>query len=279
MRRILVELQVKLTSGDHARVASRGTTNLDAWLLREQAVAELYKFTRESTVRTRELMLQAHKADPGWGRPLAGLAFTYWFEARKGWTDDREGWIRKGIELAEQAIEMGPNETLGYMQLGNLYQLKGNHDRAIKLREKAVKIAPNDFQPKWGLGSVLFRAGQAERAVEVLKHAERLSPRHPVSFTWTLSQAELLAGHYDDAIKTARRASGRAPDRILPRIQLAAAYSALDRMEEADSEATEVLRIDPKFTVSGWNRKQIDYKDQAAVDKVARLLIKAGLPE
>jgi TolB-like protein/class 3 adenylate cyclase/Tfp pilus assembly protein PilF len=279
VRRILVELQVKLTAGDHARVASRGTNNLDAWLLREQAMAELYKFTRESTIRTRELLQRAHEADPSWGRALGGLAFTYWYEARRGWTDDREKWIRKGIELAEQAIAMDPKDTLGYMQLGNLYQLKGNHGRAIELREKAVEIAPNDFQANWGLGGVLFKAGQAERAVEVLKHAERQSPRHPASFTWTLSEAELLAGQYEDAIETAKRASVRAPDRSPPRIHLAAAYSALGRMEEAESEATEVLRIDPKFTVSGWKRQQIDYRDRAAVDKIASLLVEAGLPE
>ena len=174
---------------------------------------------------------------------------------------------------------MDPKDTLGYMQLGNLYQLKGNHGRAIELREKAVEIAPNDFQANWGLGGVLFKAGQAERAVEVLKHAERQSPRHPASFTWTLSKAELLAGQYEDAIETAKRASVRAPDRSPPRIHLAAAYSALGRMEEAESEATEVLRIDPKFTVSGWKRQQIDYRDRAAVDKIASLLVEAGLPE
>ena len=31
---IVIDLDVKLTSGDHARVASRGTRNLEAWLLR-----------------------------------------------------------------------------------------------------------------------------------------------------------------------------------------------------------------------------------------------------
>ncbi len=279
VRRILIELQVKLTAGDHTRVASRGTTNLDAWLLREQAMAELYKFTRESTVRTRELLQQAHETDPSWARPLAGLAFTYWYEARRGWTDDREGWIRKGIELAEKAIEIDPQEPLGYMQLGNLHQLMGDHERAIELREKAVQIAPNDFQANWGLGSVLYRAGQVERAVEVLKHAERVSPRHPVSFTWTLSFAQLFAGHYEDTIETASRARTRAPDRDLPRIQLAAAYSALGRVEEAKSEAKELLRIDPKFTVSGWTRRLIDFKDRAILDKVASLLVQVGLPE
>ena len=32
-KRVLVELQVELTEGGHARVAARGTGSLDAWLL------------------------------------------------------------------------------------------------------------------------------------------------------------------------------------------------------------------------------------------------------
>jgi TolB-like protein len=279
VRRILVELQVELTTGDHARVASRGTTNLDAWLLREQGMAELYKFTRESTLRTRELFQQAHEMDPSWARPLGGLAFTYWYEARKGWADDREGSIQKGVELAEKAIEMDPKEPLGYMQLGNLHQLMGNHERAIELREKAVAIAPNDFQANWGLGVVLYRAGQIQRAVEVLEHAERVSPRHPASFTWALSSAQLFAGQYEDVIQTASQAKARTPDKDLPRILLAAAYSALGRMEEAKNEAQELLRVDPKFSVSGWIDQGADFKEREILDKVANLLVQAGLPE
>ena len=174
---------------------------------------------------------------------------------------------------------MNPNDTLGYMQLGNLVQLQGDHDRAVELREKAVEIAPNDFQANWGLGSVLYRAGQEERAVEVLKHANRLSPRQPASLVWTLSQAQLVAGQYKDTIETAKRASALAPDRDIPHIQLTAAYSGIGRMEEARAAAAKVLRIDPKFSVSGWKRAHADYKDQATVKKLANLLTKAGLPE
>ncbi len=113
----------------------------------------------------------------------------------------------------------------------------------------------------------------------MLKHAERVSPRHPVSLFWALAEAQLLAGHYEDAIETAKRASARVADRAVPHIQLTAAYSALGRMEEARGEVAEVLRVDPKFTVSGWKRRNADYKDRAAVDLLASLLVKAGLPE
>lgn len=278
VKRILVELEVKLTAGDHARVASRGTNSLEAWLLRVQTLTEVMKFTRESTLRARQLALKAHEADPNWSRPLGAIAWSYWWEARKGWSPDREEWIRRGVEYAERAIAMDPMEPLGYMQLGNLMQIQGDHGRAVALREKAVEVAPNDFLAMWGLGSVLYRAGQPERGVEILKRAERSAPLHPASLLWTLAQGQLLAGHYEDAIHSARRASVRAPDRVLPYIQLTIAYSALGRMEEARAAADEVLRIDPKFTVSGWTRMP-DYRDRAAVDKLATLLLAAALPE
>jgi len=278
VRQILVELQVTLTDGDHARVASRGTRNLDAWLLRMQGMAELYKFSREGTVRTREIFQQAHEADPGWSRPLGGLAWTHWYEARRGWTDDREEWIRKGMEFAERAIELDPKDTLGYMQLGNLYQLAGDHDRAIELREKAVEIAPNDFQANWGLGTALYRAGRIQEGVETIKRAQRLAPRHPVSLQWGLQEGQFLAGHFEDSIETGKSAITRKPDRDFPHVYLVAAYGALGRTEDARAEAAEVLKLNPAFKVSTFRRSR-NYKNEADLDKLASLLLEAGLPD
>lgn len=279
VRRVLIELQVKLTDGEHAHVASRGTRNLDAWLMRLRAMNELYKFTRESTIRTRELLRKAHQLDPEWGRPLAGLAWTYWWEAKKGWAEDRDAWIRKGIAYAERAIEMEPNDTLGYMQLGNLLQLQGDNERGIALRRKAVEIAPNDFQANWGLGALLYRAGKPERGVEVLKHALKLCPRPPAPLLWALSQGQLFAGQYEDAIETAKRAVALAPDNDLPYTQMTVAYGALGRPEEARAAAAEVLRINPNFMVSKLRRGYEDYRDQATVERLSGYLLGAGLPE
>ncbi len=103
--------------------------------------------------------------------------------------------------------------------------------------------------------------------------------RHPVSFTWTLAYGRLLAGRYERAIEAASRVKTRAPDRDLPRLALSAAYSAVGRTSEARSEAAELLRIDPRFIVSGWERELVDYKDNAVIDTVGGLLKQVGLPE
>lgn len=278
VRRVLIELQGELWSGDHARIAGRGTTSLEAWLLRVRATDQVYRFDKAGTMRARELLRKAAQADPEWARPLAGLAWTYWFAARKGWTPDRQGAIRAGVELAERCIEMDPDEPLGYMQLGNLRQLQGKHTQALALREKAVNIAPNDFQANWGLGSVLAFAGQPDRAVQVLKRARRLSPRHPAALLWELARAQLIAGRYEAAVETGRRAIARNPDHIAPHIIQAAALAALGRVEQARAEAAQIKRLDHDFTVSSYEQAQT-YKDPVILDRVGRLLAKAGVPE
>jgi adenylate cyclase len=278
VRRILVELQVRLIEGEHARIYSRKAKNLDAWLLFAQANHEGYKFTRAGMSRARELYEAARKIDPNWAQPLEGLSWTYWYEARMGWTEDREEWMRKGIELAEKAVEWAPEEPGGYKALGNLALSKRDYDQAIAYREKALKLAPNDFSCLWGLGGVLYKAGEPERAIGILKKAMRLNPSKMVALLWTMADAQVVAGQYEDAIITSNEAAAHQPESMYPHIFLAAAYSAVGRLEEARTEAARLLEINPKFTVSAWMKSRL-LKDPADTEKYASLLLKAGLPE
>ena len=132
--RVLVELRANLTEGDRQRTLSRDTNNLESWLLGTEGYGEYLKFTREGMIRARELWQAAQEADPNRSIPLAGMAFTHWYEARRGWSADREASIRLGMELAERAIENGPTQPLGYQALGSLYLMRGDIERGIALR-------------------------------------------------------------------------------------------------------------------------------------------------
>jgi adenylate cyclase len=278
VRRILVELQVRLTAGEFARIASRKTQNLDAWLLFGQGFHEGFKYTRESMVRARELFESARKKDPDWARPLVGLSWVYWNETRYEWTDDPEEWMRKGFELAGKAVELEPEEPGGYQKLAMLNLSWGDYDSAIAFREKALKLAPNDFVVVWGLGYVLYNAGDAQRGVDFLKKAERMSPHPPVLLLWAIAEAQLLAGQYENAIETSKRAVALKSDRVIPHIILTAANTALGRSEEAQTQAAEVLKKNPKFTVSAWMKSRL-LKNPEDEERYTNLLLAAGLPE
>ena len=143
-REVLIELQVKLTAGDHARTVSRGTESLEAWLLRSQAYALATKRTQENVLKGRELYEKAAEIDPNYARVWAALAWTYRIEARLGgWVMSRKEALAKALELAEYATEIDPKEPFCYIHLADIYLIKGEHDRALAFAEKAVDLAPS----------------------------------------------------------------------------------------------------------------------------------------
>ncbi len=277
-KRVFVELQVKLTEGDHARVASRGTKSLKAWLLRIEAYDELLKWTQESHVRALELYRAAHEADPNWGWPLAGISTIHFYSAKRGWSVSRDEAIRLGMEFAERAIKIGPKEPFGYMALGNLFYLIDQPERGTELRRKAIELAPNSFAGFAGLAMRLKEFGREQEAIELFEKAIRLSPKHPWWVLYGYGLALHLVGRKEDAAETYLKTIDLNPKNANTHARLAALYVDLGRIDEAKVSAQETLRLKPKFSVS---RYQTSYplNDPKRVAWYKDLLLRAGLPE
>jgi adenylate cyclase len=278
VKNVIVELQVELTQGAAARVASRGTNNLEAWLLRIEAHGEFIKFTREGMIRARELYEAAHKADPDWSRPLAGLASIDWYEAKQGWSTSREESIQSGIQLARRAIQMDPDSPLGYQTLGNLYALTGQGKNAIELRRKAAELAPNDLVAVAGLATRLKDFGGEQEAVDLFEQAMRLSPKHPWWVPYAYGVSLYLVGREEEAVQSFKKANDLNPNHILPKAFLAAVYADLGQIDEAKAIADEVKRLDPKFSASRLMQNHTLH-DPVKDDKFKNLMQQAGLPE
>ncbi len=278
VKNVIVELQVELTQGETARIAGRGTDNLDAWLLRIEAYGEFYKFSREGMIRARELYEAAHRADPNWSRPIASLASIDWYEAKQGWSPSREQSIQSGITLAERAIKMDPREPLGYQALGNLYALMGQGEKAIQFRRKAAEVAPNDFHPLAGLATRLKDYGEEHEAVELFERAMRLSPKHAWWLQSGYGVALHLVGRKADAVESYKKAIALKANHVHPHAFLAAVYADLGRMDEAQATAKEVLQLNPKFTASRFMQSHTLHNPERD-SRFVNLLISAGLPE
>jgi adenylate cyclase len=278
VKNVIVELQVELTQGAAARVASRGTDSLDAWLLRIEAQGEFIKFTREGMIRARELYEAAHQADPNWSRPLAGLASVDWYEAKQGWSASKEVSIQSGMKLAQRAIQMDPDSPLGYQTLGNLYALTGQGERAIELRRKAAELAPNDLVAVAGLATRLKDFGGEQEAVKLFEQAMRLSPKHPWWVPYAYGVALHLVGRKEEAVQSFKEAIVLNPHHVLPKAFLAAVYADLGRIDAAKATADEVMRTDSKFSTTRLMQSHTLH-DPVRDDQVKTLMLRAGLPE
>jgi len=83
-------------------------------------------------------------------------------------------------------------------------------------------------------------------------------------------------GRYEEALTAAKKAVHLQPNSLFARIDLTSCYSLLAREEEARTEAAEVLKIDPKFSLARA-KKTWPHKNQFQLERVIESLRKAGL--
>ncbi len=249
VKNVLTELQVELTHGETARLASAGTDDLDAWLANNEGLSEGFQFTRENNFKARDLFSKAAGHDPQWAAPIGGLAWTYREALRRGWSDDpdRDRMIWK--RLAEQCMDIDPGFSGCYIQLGNYHIENGEIGRGLELREKALALAPNDLSALSGLAWQLILTGQVERGLELIQRAKRVSPVVP---GWLLAteafgyqeagRLELAADGFRNALSSAEFPDWHA--------RLAAVYVEMGEMENARRQARIFLQKRPERTVS-----------------------------
>ena len=275
---ILVELQVRLTEGDGARIASRGTRNLEAWLLRVQGAGELGRITREGSIHARGLFEAAHKADPDWARPLAGIAATHYYDARYGWSSSHDKTIAAGIDYAERAIAMDPDEPFGYVVLSRLYTLLRKYDDALRVAKKAATIAPNDQLAIGSLAAQFMYMDEIDEALRISERMVRLGPNPHIALERTRGLTLMLAGRNDQAIEVFEKLVRREPKWRDGHILLAAACANAGRLDHARTVTRKILEQEPACTASDYVSVHV-FRNLERTEWLRDLLIQAGLPE
>jgi TolB-like protein/class 3 adenylate cyclase/Tfp pilus assembly protein PilF len=276
-KKIITAMQVKLTEGEQARAAAKGTKNLDAYLKYLQARNYLlHKLNPENNALAKQLAEEAIALDPNYAWAYYILGRTHmmdvWYASNKSPKDS----IAKSRELAKKAIVLDDSLAEAYALLGYLFTMTGQHDKAIAQVEKAVALNPNSADLHYRLGKVLIFVGRWEESIPEYKKAIRFDPIPPNYYLWSLGYAYAWTGQYEEAITWCEKAVRQQPDDIFARIMMASVYSFLGRDEEAQVEAAEVLRINPKFSLEKYAKK-IKYKNQDDKDRVIEALRKAGL--
>jgi tetratricopeptide (TPR) repeat protein len=85
-----------------------------------------------------------------------------------------------------------------------------------------------------------------------------------------------LLGRYEEAIAAYKKAICIEPGNLVAHVALATVYALDGREMEAQGEAEEVLRIEPKFSVERY-AKSLAFMSQAYRDLSIAALRKAGL--
>ena len=274
--KILTAMQVNLTAGEQARVWAEGTKSLEAYLKFMEGREYLWKGNRESNALARRAAEEAIALDPKYADAYALLGATHQLDVFLGTSRPKES-IAKAIELTQKALAMNSSLPEARSRLGVLYSWSGRYDEGIAEAERGVELDPNSGQANFNLAVLLRYAGKSKEAISVMRKALRLAPMAPGIYFQNLALVYFQTGDCKEAIAACDQGLKREPDSLNNQVIMAAVYGACGREKEARKAATEVIRINPKFTVESYARI-LPYKNQSDKDRTIQGLRRAGLP-
>jgi adenylate cyclase len=277
-KKILTALEVNLTEGEQATMMAKGTSNGEAYIKVLQSAYYRRRLNAEDNAKARRLAEEAIAMDPEYAFAYTTLSRTHVVDVWLRTTKSPRESFTTAMDLAEKALSIDDSLADAYDILGNILVLKRNYDQGINHLERAIELEPNgaDFQAHMGMA--LNLADHSQEAIQVLLKAIRLNPNPPSWYLHNLAVAYNFVENYDEAIFWGEKAVKLNPKSLLGHYILCAIYSSADRIEDAKREASEVLKINPKFSVSKVEKTN-PLKNESVKKRYFDSLRKAGLPE
>ncbi len=190
-KKIVGELQAKLSPAEQAQMERKPTENSEAYLAFVQAhnlfvagVEDIGKLKQSE-----QLYARAIELDPKFALALA------WYSQLESWIvhtfDPTRERREKARALADQALQLQPDLPEAHLALGfSQYYGDNNFEAALKEFEIAQRGLPNDADGYLALGAIQRRLGKWSESTASLEKAASLNPKD----SWVLQN---LAHNYE----------------------------------------------------------------------------------
>ena len=236
--------------------------------------------SKADLAKAREVALEGLQRFPDSALVRIKLGWTYMQDVDRGYSDDPRRDLKRAFDLANEGMTGRELPPLGQMHghwlmsLASLYQR--DFERALAAREAALAVGPGDPVVLIDLSRVLVFAGRPEEAMATLEKAIQQHTSSMLPFVRShLGVAYCAAGQYAKATEELTKLSAPSFRALLFR---AASLAALDRTEEAQGAAAELLKKSPATTLAAL-REVLPFRDRADQERVLMNLRKAGVPE
>jgi len=200
------------------------------------------------------------------------------------WNINRDQSLDRALELGQRAVDLDDSLPAAHSLLSSVYLWRKQLDQATVQAQRAIDldastaagyIDANSAGGYDGLATVLVFAGQPLEAVTLYEKAARLDPRNRALYLNRLGFAYRAAGRCEQAVVPLREAITLTPGNELPHIFLAGCYAELGRMNEAQAEVAEVMRLNPTYSLE-WASRNVPYEGPEDRERFFAAQRKAG---
>jgi adenylate cyclase len=246
-------LDAQLSGTMWARIAARGTRDLEAWQNLVKGTQAFFRFNLPDNSEAQKLFERAVDLDPNYTAAWNRLAWTYFQQVDFGWAKDVPAAFRHARQLNDKALQLDPEfapayQLRAFMEAEGCAGFSGCDPEALADARKAVELAPNDDFGHLTLGLVLFyQLRRFDEAAAEFVTAMRLNPHQPIAERGLHAMALSAAGHHAQAIAEIDAAVAADPKNPLGqslrgRVQAwaghyAAAAEAFERAHELDPDS------------------------------------------
>jgi TolB-like protein/class 3 adenylate cyclase len=277
-REIVTSLEVKLSEGEQVRVWRRQAGDFSAYEHFARGRERVMDFSRESNAQAIVELQTALDINPNFGVAYAFLGWVETSNARFGWSDNRDEALERAREYAEQAIANADDPGIGYALLGSVNFYQGKFEDAVAAAKQAVNISPSNADCYQIFAMASIAVGNWNEAVHAAESALRLNPLIPENSLVELARAQFHLERFKECYESAVQVIERKPAWLTARVLAAAAAASLGRTDDSKVQISEILRKNPKFSVSKWARYQT-YENDSDLQVYVSGLLNAGLPQ
>jgi tetratricopeptide (TPR) repeat protein len=218
---------------------------------------------------------QALLRNPNWLPSHVELVVNYQMQWSSQLSQDPQT-LDRAFETAQRTVALQPASPWSHLQLSQAYLWKKQYEQANVEIEQVLALNPSRGEIYAVLANVLSFLGRLEDSSGLAEKALHLNPRLPPRNLLMLGHTYYLTGRTEEAIAMLKKSLNGSPADLAAHLNLATVYSELGRDAEAQTEATEVLRINPGWSLEVW-KQRVPYKDPAMLERVFAALHKAGL--
>ncbi|MGI9484111.1 MAG: adenylate/guanylate cyclase domain-containing protein [Hyphomicrobiales bacterium] len=271
---IVATLPGRVEAASQDSVKRKPTENMAAYECVLAAKVLHHRSTINDNARAQVMIDRAVELDPeyahahAWRACINGQAWVY------GWCEDKDATWEIVLEELDKAIALDDNDADVHRILAATSLAHDDHEASEYHQQRGLQLNPNYDLIVVQQGELLTWLGRPEEGVEWIQKAMRLNPHHPKRFWNHLGRAYFAAHRNNEAVDAFKRLSS--PDQFHNAF-LAAANALMGDETAAKAYATEVLKIDPDFTISSY-METMHYKLESDAEHHRMALEKAGLP-
>ena len=246
---IVNALSVNLTDEDREHLGQIAANNFAAYdaFLRGQRLIKIREY--EQNLEAQKAYREAIAQDPFYARSYGALAYAMIITIIEGWSETSTEDKARALELARKGVSLDKNSHQAFWSLSVTHLFRKEFDEALKVVDKALEIAPN-YADGIGLQAFIHAyLGNGEEAARLMSEAMKLNPHYAWDYPYILGWAFYIQQEYERAIGYLEKALQQNPNAIPARLILAASYSAVNRLEDAEWQVQEISWHNPRISL------------------------------